>query len=80
MTLKDGKYYCDICKDTNPIPKGKGFSFTSNILGVEHAHQSCYAESKTSAGKVLGHSDKQIANDLYSDNKMIQDYNERLST
>jgi hypothetical protein len=42
MTLKDGLYYCDICKDKKSIPKGKGFSFPPNPLGIDHAHQSCY--------------------------------------
>lgn len=42
MTVKDGLYYCDICKNTAPIPKGTGFAFPPNPLGIDHAHQSCY--------------------------------------
>jgi hypothetical protein len=77
MTLKDGLYYCDICKHTNPIPKGQGFSFHNNPLGIDHAHQSCYLEAKSNAGTTLGRDKKQIAKDLYKDSKLVQDYNRR---
>jgi hypothetical protein len=46
MTENNGKYYCDICKDDKPIPKGTGFSFPKNPLGIEHSHQTCYFEKQ----------------------------------
>lgn len=42
MTVKNGSYYCDLCKDGEPIAKGTGFWFHSNPFGIEHAHQVCY--------------------------------------
>jgi hypothetical protein len=53
MTKKDGKFYCDICKDDKPIPVGTGFWLHPNPLGFEHAHQVCYHSAKDKAKKVL---------------------------
>lgn len=54
MTEKNGKYYCDICKDETPIPKGEGFWFAQPNFGIEHAHQTCYRKSKNLAKRMLG--------------------------
>jgi len=43
MTEKNGKFYCDICKDKEPIAKGTGFSFDVAMFPeIKHTHQSCY--------------------------------------
>lgn len=53
MTEKNGKYYCDICKDTEPIVKGTGFRFDNNRLGIEHSHQTCYLSKQTETKELL---------------------------
>lgn len=51
MTKNDNGYLCDICK--KDIMLGTGFSFPVNLLGIEHAHQSCYNEGLFTAEKNL---------------------------
>lgn len=66
MTFKNGKYVCNMCK--KDIAKGTGFSYPDPDY---HTHQSCYKDTIVSAGKVLGKSDRDIADTLRDANKLI---------